>query len=85
MNYKIPIYDKFYCFLIRRITGNKKIPKCILKRSKKYGRLDTLGRYYFDKYSGIPVGKYTYGYEHVYRDSVKQIGAFCSIAEDSFW
>lgn len=85
MNCKIPIYDKFYCFLIRRITGNKKISKCILKRSKKYGRLDTLGRYYFDKYSGIPVGKYTYGYEHVYRDSVKQIGAFCSIAEDSFW
>ena len=81
MQYNISAFDKVYCYIIRRIVGTKRIPKCVLKRSKKYGRLDTLGRYYFDKYSGIPVGKYTYGYEHLYRDSVKQIGAFCSIAE----
>lgn len=81
MDYKISVCDKIYCFLIRIIIGTNKIPKCILKRSKKYGRIDTLGRYYFDKYSGIPVGKYTYGYEHLYRDSVKKIRAFCSIAE----
>lgn len=82
MEYNISAFDKLYCYILRRIRGTKKIPKCIFKRSsKKYGRLDTLGRYFFDKYSGIPVGRYTYGYQHLYRESVKKIGAFCSIAE----
>ena len=58
------------------------MPKCILKKSyKKYGRLDNLGRYFFDRYTGIPVGRYTYGYQYLDNDNVKSIGAFCSIAE----
>lgn len=81
MEYNISVFDKIYCYILRRIRGTRKIPKCVLKRSKKYGRLDTLGRYFFDKYSGIPVGRYTYGYQHLYSSSVKSIGAFCSIAE----
>ena len=75
-------FDKIYCFVLRKIRGTKKLPKCVLKKSyKKYGRLDRLGRYFFDKYTGIPVGRYTYGYQYLSNDNVKSIGAFCSIAE----
>lgn len=75
-------FDKIYCFVLRKIRGTKKLPKCVLKKSyKKYGRLDSLGRYFFDKYTGIPVGRYTYGYQYLSNDNVKSIGAFCSIAE----
>lgn len=82
MQYDISTWDKVYCYLLRKIRGTKKMPKCVLRRSyKKYGRLDTLGRYFFDKYTGIPVGRYTYGYQYLDNDNVKSIGAFCSIAE----
>ena len=75
-------FDKIYCFVLRKIRGTKKLPKCVLKKSyKKYGRLDSLGRYFFDKYTGIPVVRYTYGYQYLSNDNVKSIGAFCSIAE----
>lgn len=82
MQYDVSTWDKLYCYLLRKIRGTKKIPKCVLKKSyKKYGRLDSLGRYFFDKYTGIPVGRYTYGYQYLDNDNVKCIGAFCSIAE----
>ena len=82
MQYDVSTWDKLYCYLLRKIRGTKKIPKCVLKKSyKKYGRLDSLGRYFFDKYTGIPVGRYTYGYQYLDNDNVKRIGAFCSIAE----
>lgn len=82
MQYDVSTWDKIYCYMLRKIRGTKKIPKCILKKSyKKYGRLDSLGRYFFDKYTGIPVGRYTYGYQYLDNDNVKSIGAFCSIAE----
>lgn len=82
MQYDISTWDKVYCYLLRKIRGTKKMPKCVLRRSyKKYGRLDTLGRYFFDKYTGIPVGRYTYGYQYLDNVNVKSIGAFCSIAE----
>ena len=82
MQYDVSTWDKLYCYVLRKIRGTKKIPKCVLKKSyKKYGRLDSLGRYFFDKYTGIPVGRYTYGYQYLDNDNVKRIGAFCSIAE----
>lgn len=82
MQYDVSTWDKIYCYLLRKIRGTKKMPKCVLKRSyKKYGRLDSLGRYFFDTYTGIPVGKYTYGYQYLNNDHVESIGAFCSIAE----
>lgn len=82
MEYNVSFFDKIYCFVLRKIRGTKKLPKCVLKKSyKKYGRLDSLGRYFFDKYTGIPVGRYTYGYQYLSNDNVKSIGAFCSIAE----
>lgn len=82
MQYDVSTWDKVYCYLLRRIRGTKKMPKCVLKKSyKKYGRLDSLGRYFYDTYTGIPVGKYTYGYQYLNNDHIKSIGAFSSIAE----
>ena len=82
MQYDVSTWDKIYCYLIRKIRGTKKMPKCVLKKSyKKYGRLDSLGRYFFDTYTGIPVGKYTYGYQYLNNNNIESIGAFCSIAE----
>ena len=82
MQYDVSTWDKIYCYLLRKIRGTKKMPKCVLKKSyKKYGRLDSLGRYFFDTYTGIPVGKYTYGYQYLNNDNIESIGAFCSIAE----
>lgn len=82
MQYDVSTWDKIYCYLLRKIRGTKKMPKCVLKKSyKKYGRLDSLGRYFFDTYTGIPVGKYTYGYQYLNNNNIESIGAFCSIAE----
>ncbi len=47
MQYDVSTWDKIYCYLLRKIRGTKKMPKCVLKKSyKKYGRLDSLGRYF---------------------------------------
>ena len=82
MQYDVSTWDKIYCYLLRKIRGTKKMPKCVLKKSyKKYGRLDSLGRHFFDTYTGIPVGKYTYGYQYLNNNNIESIGAFCSIAE----
>lgn len=82
MQYDVSTWDRIYCYLLRKIRGTKKMPKCVLKKSyKKYGRLDSLGRYFFDTYTGIPVGKYTYGYQYLNNNNIESIGAFCSIAE----
>lgn len=81
IDYGISKYEKILCFLVRRIRGTSKMPNFIVKRSKKkYGYLDSLARYFFNKYSGIPVGKYTYGYRNLDNRNIKRIGAFCSIA-----
>ena len=31
MQYNISAFDKVYCYIIRRIVGTKRIPKCVLK------------------------------------------------------
>lgn len=82
IDYGISKFEKILCFLVRRIRGTSKMPDFIVKRSrKKYGYLDSLARYFFDKYGGIPVGKYTYGYRNLTNRNIKRIGAFCSIAD----
>ena len=82
IDYGVTKYEKLLCAVIRHIRGTKKMPDYIIKKSrKKYGRLDSLARYFFDKYSGIPVGKYTYGYQSLTNSNIKRIGAFCSIAD----
>lgn len=82
IDYGISIYEKILCSLVRHIRGTRKMPNFIAKKSKKkYGYLDSLARYFFDKYSGIPVGKYTYGYRNLDNRNIKRIGAFCSIAD----
>lgn len=80
-DYGISKYEKLLCFVVRHIRGTRKMPNFIVKKSRrKYGYLDNLARYFFDKYSGIPVGKYTYGYQNLTNWNIKRIGAFCSIA-----
>lgn len=70
------------CGVASIIYGKNKIPKIIKSYSnKKYGRRDDLSRYYSDKYMGIKIGKYTYGWEKLNRHLLKSIGSFSSIAE----
>ena len=73
--------EEIYCTVLRFIRGTNRCPKSILKKSqKKYGWRDNLGRYYFERFCGIPVGKFTYGYQYMDYQYVKSIGSFCSIA-----
>ena len=46
---------------------------------KKYGRLDTLARYFKEEYEKITVGRYMYGYAQITNKNVCRIGAFTSI------
>ena len=56
-------------------------PNYLLRYSrKKYGAKDNLGRYYTEKYFGIPIGKFTWGYDCVLSSIIHSIGAFSSIA-----
>lgn len=81
--YEISNSDVYLASFIRKIKGSRKCPEWLYKYSvKKYGTKDNLSRYYWEKYSQIPVGKYTWGHRHIYFDMIKSIGAFCSIAKD---
>lgn len=81
--YGITKAEALFCSVLRFVRGTNKLPKYILKKSKKkYGRKDNLARYYFEKYCGIPVGKYTYGYEYLDNSNIVSIGSFCSIGPD---
>ena len=80
---KITVFEKFYCWVIKIIRGTSKMPSCIMKQSmKKYGRLDTLARYFKEEYEKITVGRYTYGYAQITNKNVCRIGAFTSIGEN---
>ena len=79
--YEITKKDELLCHFIRKIKGNRICPDFLYEYSaKKYGAKDNLARYYTEKYSNIPVGKFTWGYRHVRNDIIKSIGAFSSIA-----
>ena len=79
--YEIDDKDIALSALVRKFKGSAKCPNFLYNYSrKKYGWKDNLARYYTEKYSHIPVGKYTYGYRYVRDDIIQSIGAFCSIA-----
>lgn len=78
--YEISKGDVYLCSMIRRLKG-RKCPEFLYSYSlKKYGFKDNLARYYTEKYSNIPVGKYSWGYKYIRDDILKSVGAFCSIA-----
>lgn len=78
--YEISAADVGLCSIIRKVKG-RKCPDFLYTYSlKKYGFKDNLARYYTEKYSKIPVGKYSWGYRYVRDDILKSVGAFCSIA-----
>ena len=81
--YEITKKDEILCELIRKIKGSRICPDFLYKYSlKKYGSKDNLARYYTEKYSNIPIGKFTWGYRYVRNDILHSVGAFCSIAVD---
>ena len=76
--------EKVLCALVRIIKGNKSPSQWIIRKSfKKYGFKHDLARYYFHKYRGTLIGRYTYGFEYLLSDHIESIGSFCSIANGS--
>ena len=64
--YEISQYDYCLATITRKLRGCRKCPNWLYSYSlKRYGFKDNLARYYFEKYSGIPIGKYTWGYNYV--------------------
>ena len=81
--YGITEWEKIYLDGIRKIRGTSNPPEWLYKYSrKKYGWKDNLARYWFDKYIGIPIGKFTYGYRSFKEREMHSIGSFCSIGID---
>ena len=79
--YEVKKLDAYMAAVVRRINGTKFCPGSIYKYSlKKYGYKDNLARYYTEKYTGIPVGKFTWGFRELRDDVIKSIGAYSSIA-----
>jgi len=79
--YEVDDGDITLAAVVHTLRGGGKCPDFIYNRSfKKYGWKDNLARYYTEKYSNIPIGKYTYGHKFVRDDIIQSIGAFCSIA-----
>ena len=79
--YEVKKLDAYMASVVRRINGTKFCPESIYKYSlKKYGYKDNLARYYTENYTGIPVGKFTWGFRELRDDVIKSIGAYSSIA-----
>lgn len=79
--YEVKKLDAYMAAVVRRINGTKFCPESIYKYSlKKYGYKDNLARYYTEKYTGFPVGKFTWGFRELRDDVIKSIGAYSSIA-----
>lgn len=71
---KLLIGRKFSEFMLRKLRRVSRI---------RYGRKSDLIRAIIKGYTGIHVGKYSYGFEHLcFKNSpIREIGAFTSIAE----
>lgn len=81
--YGISQWESFYLEVIRRLRGTSNPPDWLYKHSKKkYGWKNNLSRYWFEKYIGLPVGKYTYGFRFLNNPEMHSIGSFCSIGID---
>ena len=81
--YDISYHDFLLASATRRLRGCNKCPSWLYSYSlKRYGFKDNLARYYFERYSGVPIGKYTWGYRYVDDIILKSVGAFSSIAID---
>ena len=56
--YEVSTKDVLFASVIRHIKGSRICPKFLHEYSlKHYGAKDNLARYYFEKYSNIPIGK----------------------------
>ncbi len=80
--YKTTPLEELLCRIVHKIKKNNRCPGILRKLSRKrYGREDSLARYYIEKYTGVPIGKYSYGYDFFGICFLKSVGAYCSIAE----
>ena len=81
INKEIDYTDKLLCFLTRFLRGSKSCPKWLIRRSiKKYGHLDSIGRFWWKKYCNVQIGRYSYGYNQLSHDLLGSVGSFTSIA-----
>ena len=73
--------DKILCNVVHLLRTTDNYPKILKKQSyKKYGWRDDIGRYWWENYFKIKVGKYSYGYQNLNRGLLDSVGAFTSIA-----
>lgn len=73
--------DKILCVLTRFLRGSRSCPRWLIKRSlRKYGRLDSIGRFWWKKYRDVEIGRYTYGYHNLNHELLNSVGSFTSIA-----
>ena len=81
---KVSKQEEIMCSVLRFIRGTSNCPKLVYKMSrKKYGWRDDLARYWWYRFNGVSIGRYTYGYQNLGTLFIKSIGAFCSIAPHS--
>lgn len=81
INEEVSVIDRLVCKFIRFLHKGNRLPHYIIKKSrKKYGWRDNLSRYYVKNYSGVSVGKYSYGWQNLDMSLVSKIGNFTSIA-----
>jgi len=79
--YGVTVFEEIMCIFIRRIRGCKGIPDFVYRWSYKlYGWKDNLARFWWAKFYGIPVGKYSYGYNNFIGGRLASVGKYCSIA-----
>lgn len=82
--YGIKPHDVYFAKFIRIIRGTAHPPQLIYRYSNKhYGIRYDFSRYYIDRFSNIPIGKYSWGFWNLMDNNsylLSSVGAFCSIA-----
>ncbi|WP_455265877.1 CatB-related O-acetyltransferase [Phascolarctobacterium sp.] len=79
--YELSWWEILLCCLAKKLKKSHRVPRFLCKLSKKkYGWEDNLKRFYIERYFGLKIGRYTYGYDEIGLDFFKEIGAFSSIA-----
>jgi acetyltransferase-like isoleucine patch superfamily enzyme len=79
------LYHSLHYSRVRGLFPVFKVVKCIYSSfNKKYGHAGNIDRFYFHYRFGLPVGKYTYGYEQFITTAkgIASIGSFCSLASN---
>lgn len=80
--YEVTKTEAFLCSVIKFLRKRKNPPEFLYRLSRKrYKRRDNLIRYFIAKYQGVDIGRYSYGFKGLAINTLKGVGAFCSIAK----